>query len=223
MGKITTTEFKEWYWALRQDIRSVWKLRIIMGIPGNVGIKVRRKLIPRILKSCGANVTIVDNCTLVFPERLSLGNNVAISRDVFINAAGGINVGDDVLIGPSVKIWSLNHNFENMDEPINRQGWNLSEVNIGNDVWIGASAIILPGVSIGDKTVVGAGSVVTKSLKSGAVYGGTPAKLIRESREASNRNKALTRVVRSESSFSRVGLQNESIKKARLQLSLIIL
>jgi acetyltransferase-like isoleucine patch superfamily enzyme len=178
-------KLKKNYWLFHEEI-ILWKMKIIMEIPGNLGIGIRKKILPHILKTCGENISISEGCWLQAFENLSLGNNVRISRGVFINAGGGVKIGNDVLIGPSVKIWSVNHNFSELDIPIHEQGYNYSTVTIGNNVWIAANVIILPGITVSDKTVIAAGSVVTKDLKPCALYGGNPARLIRERKAQHN-------------------------------------
>lgn len=80
-------------------------------------------------------------------------------------------------MGPDVTI--LTHNIERTDIPMGQQGMRVSEVVIGNDVWIGMRVIMMPGVKVGDGAVIGAGSVVTKDVPDFAIVGGVPAKVIR--------------------------------------------
>tara|TARA_B100000749_G_C18190003_1_gene367510 strand:- start:338 stop:640 length:303 start_codon:yes stop_codon:yes gene_type:complete len=92
-----------------------------------------------------------------------------------------ICIGDDVLIGSGVHLYSSNHRFDQRDTPIASQGYSPSEdLVIENDVWIGANAIILPGVRVGQHSVIGAGSVVSKSIEPYSVYAGVPARKIKD-------------------------------------------
>ena len=115
------------------------------------------------------------------PFYTDFGRNITIGKDVFINSGchfqdqGGIEIGDDVLIGQQVVIATLNHDFN----PEERGNMSPSPVKIGNKVWIGAHATILPGVTIGDGAVVAAGAVVTKSVPAFSVVAGVPAKIIK--------------------------------------------
>ncbi|MBM6839897.1 sugar O-acetyltransferase, partial [Clostridium saudiense] len=89
---------------------------------------------------------------------------------------GGIELEDNVLIGPEVKILSVNHPIDSR----NRRGVILKSVKIKRNAWIGAGAIICPGVTIGENSVIGAGSVVTKDVADNCVYAGVPAKFIKK-------------------------------------------
>lgn len=92
---------------------------------------------------------------------------------------GPLRIGDNVMMGPDVTILTQTHNIERIDIPMGQQGMRVSEVVIGNDVWIGMRAIIMPGVKVGNGAVIGAGAVVTKDVPDYAVVGGVPAKIIR--------------------------------------------
>ena len=83
------------------------------------------------------------------------------------------------MIGPWVVIYSQNHNYTDLNSNIITQGYNTKSVNIGNNVWIAANAIILPGVTIGEGAIVAAGSVVTNDVASFAIVGGNPAIFIK--------------------------------------------
>lgn len=82
-------------------------------------------------------------------------------------------------MGLDVTILTHTHNIERTDIPMGQQGMRISEVVIGNDVWIGMRVIIMPGVKVGDGVVIGAGAVVTKNVPDFAIVGGVPAKGIK--------------------------------------------
>lgn len=149
----------------------LWYNAILKALPGNIGCWIRIRSLP--IKA-GKGVKIWDDVHIDSPSKLSLGNNVSINRGTVINCGGNVIIGDDVLIGPKVTIYSQNHNFEFNGININKQGYSLKEVVIGNNVWIAANSIILPGVSISNNVVIGAGSVVTKSISEEGVYFGNP-------------------------------------------------
>lgn len=143
----------------------------------NIGQKFFRQLCGKlILKKCGKNVNIEKGA--IFSEGIELGDNSGIGRDAELDC--GITIGNNVMMGPCVKMFVKNHNFSRIDIPMNSQGESpVMPIVIGDDVWIGANVIILPGVSIGNGCVIGAGSVVTKSVPEYSVVGGNPAKIIR--------------------------------------------
>lgn len=107
-----------------------------------------------------------------------IGRNVLVDRGTCIMAQQSISIGSNTLIAPYCFIVDFNHAFEKRRVPITRQGYTTQKIFIGEDVWIGAHSIILPGVTIGSGSVIGAGSVVTKDVKSHSVVAGNPAKVI---------------------------------------------
>jgi len=127
----------------------------------------------------GPNSTIEDFCTV---------NNGMGKVEIGINTRIGIGsvligpaiIGNDVRLAQNIVVTSLNHNYQDVDKPISEQGVNTREVFIGDETWIGANAVILPGVYIGKHCVVAAGSVVTKDVSSYSVVAGSPAKVIKK-------------------------------------------
>ena len=142
------------------------------------GAKKFRALCARlIVNHCGSNVDIQRGAH--FSDDLSIGDNSGIG--VSCKLQPGVVIGDNVMMGPECLFYTSNHRIEATDIPMNKQGYDgLNPIIIGNDVWIGARVIILPGVHIGDGAVIGAGSVVTYDVDSYAVVAGNPAKLIRK-------------------------------------------
>ena len=92
---------------------------------------------------------------------------------------GDISIGDNVIFGPGVKIFSENHSFKLFEKVFRLQEEIRNKVVIGNNVWIGSNSIILPGVTIEDNAVIAAGSVVNKNINNGTLNGGIPAKQIK--------------------------------------------
>lgn len=134
----------------------------------------------------GENVTVAQNCTLICTGVISekgvgikIGDNTGINAYGYFGGQGGITIGNEVIIGPYVKIFSENHNFSEKGTSIRNQGVQRKDVVIGDDCWIGANVTILDGVELKERTVVAAGSVVTKSFEEGVVIGGIPAKVIK--------------------------------------------
>jgi acetyltransferase-like isoleucine patch superfamily enzyme len=130
------------------------------------------------------NVTIARNstivCTGVIAHKgvgVSIGKNTGINANAFIGGQGGIAIGDNVILGPGVMIFSENHVFADADTAIKDQGVSRVGVVIGNNCWVGAGVTILDGVNIGEGCVIAAGSVVTKSIPSNSIAKGIPAKV----------------------------------------------
>lgn len=124
----------------------------------------------------------VDGSTVVFtPFHTNIGTNISLGKNVFINHncsfldLGGIVVEDDVMIGPGVKISSENH----PTAVTNRKTMLPAKVVICNNAWIGAGAIILPGITVGRNSVVAAGAVVNKDVPPDTVVAGVPARIIK--------------------------------------------
>ena len=124
----------------------------------------------------------VDNSFRLFPPFYTdFGKNIHIGKDVFINSGchfqdqGGIKIGDGVFIGHNVVLATINHDLL----PRNNRKNHYESIEIGNPVWIGSSATILQGVTIGEWAVVAAGAVVTKDVPPFTVVGGVPAKIIK--------------------------------------------
>ena len=106
--------------------------------------------------------------------RVSIGKNVIINKGATFISPGKVEIEDNVLIGPEVKIATVDHDFSDRHNLMH-----FAKVTIRNNAWVGIGAIILPGVTIGRNAVVAAGAVVTKDVPDNAVVAGNPAKLIK--------------------------------------------
>lgn len=124
---------------------------------------------------------IDDSFGMFPPFYTDCGKNITIGKNVFINSGccfqdqGGITIGDGAFIGHNVVIATLNHDFA----PKARSTTYPSKVVIGKNVWIGANATVVPGVTIGDNAVIAAGAVVTKDVPPNVIAGGVPVKVIK--------------------------------------------
>lgn len=124
----------------------------------------------------------IDKSFRLFPPFYTdCGKNITVGKNVFINASckfqdqGGIIIGDGCLIGHSVTLATLNHDIN----PIKRANIYPAPIKIGNNVWIGSNSTILPGVEIGNGSIIGAGSVVTKSIPENCIAVGNPCEIIK--------------------------------------------
>jgi acetyltransferase-like isoleucine patch superfamily enzyme len=121
-------------------------------------------------------------CTGVIAKKgtgITIGSRTGISARAYLAGQGGITIGEDVIMGPNVKVFSENHNFSDLSLTIKEQGVTTQTVVIGNNCWLGAGAIILAGVTIGDGCVIAAGSVVNKSVPANSIVAGVPGKVIK--------------------------------------------
>src|SRR5437879_6922977 len=107
------------------------------------------------------------------------GANVFVGRNTYLGAWRRISIGSDTLIGAYCYIISGNHRFAAPDLPVRMQGYEGGPITIGRNVWFGAHIIVLPGVTVGDNAVIGAGSVVTSSIPEAEIWAGVPARRIR--------------------------------------------
>lgn len=123
---------------------------------------------------------ISEGVTLFFPWNIEIDKNSTLNQGVFLNGFAGIKIGEGVRIAPNVSIQSVNHNFENPDEFIYKQGFKCAKVVIEDDVWIGTNVCINMGVTIGQGSVIGAGSIVVKDIPPYSIAVGVPAKVIRK-------------------------------------------
>lgn len=132
--------------------------------------------------SIGANVYIGHYAILRGYDRneMVIGDDTWIGQFCYINSAGGVEIGSRVGIGPAVKIMSSSHAEEGRDVPVLLCDLEFAKVTIEDDCDIGMGAIILPGVTVGRGSIVGAGAVVTSDVEPYAVVAGVPARKIRE-------------------------------------------
>lgn len=174
VGRIVNGVARRTRW-IRFEIMA-WYRAFLGAIPGDIGCLVRGKLYGF---ACGRRARLWDNVIVYHPHRLRLGANVQIVPGCQINAGGGVEIGDNTLVGPGVFIWSQNHAYARADTPIHEQGYEYLPVKIEEDVWIGAGAIILPGVCLRRGSVIAAGSVVTNSTDPNTLYAGVPARPVK--------------------------------------------
>jgi acetyltransferase-like isoleucine patch superfamily enzyme len=121
-------------------------------------------------------------CTGVIAQKgtgITIGHRTGIGARAFLAGQGGITIGDDVITGPNIQVFSENHNFSDLSQTIKAQGVTKQATVIGNNCWLGGGVTILAGVTIGDGCVIAAGSVVTKSVPPNSIVAGVPAKVVK--------------------------------------------
>lgn len=135
------------------------------------------KLLKSILGKCGERVHIEAPFHCDYGKNIEVGENFFANYHFVVLDVGKVTIGDNVMIAPNVSIYTAGH-------PVHPQARNSGyeygiDVTIGSNVWIGGSVTILPGVHIGDNTVIGAGSVVTKDIPDNMIAAGNPCRVIR--------------------------------------------
>lgn len=135
--------------------------------------------------SIGSNSNIGSFSRLVVSANLAdlgshihIGKNVGIGSFSSIGGSGGVDIGNDTIIGQYLSLHPENHTFSDPDTLIRKQGTIRKAITIGSNCWLGAKVTVLAGVSIGDNAVVGAGAVVTKDIPANAIAVGNPAKVV---------------------------------------------
>ncbi|MEO6348090.1 MAG: DapH/DapD/GlmU-related protein [Aquaticitalea sp.] len=132
----------------------------------------------------GKDVKIETNCAIFAREpnkygKLTIGDGSHIGDYTIIDLVDDVTIGNEVAIGPNCTIYSHEHVYDNPSVPAWKGGLVSQPIFIGDGAWVGSNVTILPGITIGKRTVVAAGSVVTKNLEPESIYGGIPAKLIK--------------------------------------------
>lgn len=135
-------------------------------------------ILRELLGRCGENLTVNQPFRCDYGRNIRLGDNVFINFNMTILDEAEVTIGNNVFIGPNVSIYTPCHPLD-ADERNTGVEW-AEPVTIGNDVWIGGNTVILPGVTIGDGAVVGAGSVVSRDVPGASLVVGCPAHVVRK-------------------------------------------
>ena len=155
-------------------------LWLFEGAPGLPGFVLRNVVFRAFFREIHGFAWVQPRVTFVHTDRLSVGPMFGVNSGTYINAVGGIRIGSHVLIGSNVTISSGKHPIEGCFPPVFSRPSIPIPIVIEDDVWIGAGAVIVPGVTLKKGTVVGANSVVTRDTEEYSVVVGSPAKLIRK-------------------------------------------
>ena len=171
---------KQLWWELRSwQGRLEYNYELVRNIPGHLGTVLRCRMISRKFARCGRGLLILTGARFRNPHKIACGDNVLIGNDVMIQAGGGVELADNVMLGPGVHLWTQNHRFDDLERPVAQQGYEYAAVSLGRDCWVGTNAIILPGVVLPQGCVVSAGSVVgVKQYKEYSILMGNPARVI---------------------------------------------
>lgn len=136
---------------------------------------LRKILVKGFVKKSGKQIRVKRNADISMFIEIGdfseVGSNCIIQSNTYI--------GNNVIMGPDVKIYTKNHRYDSLEIPIQDQGHTEERVVIGNDVWLSANVVVMPGVRIGNHAIVAAGAVVTKDVPDFAIVGGVPAKVLK--------------------------------------------
>lgn len=168
---------KQLYWSARLELKW-WFLVILMALPLKLGETLRSLLMPFFLKGFGNNNVVQSGARIFSPEKVSIGSNCNFAQDIIITGGGGVSIGDWVGFGPDVKVWSVNHRFDDPDKPWQLQGHEAKPVVIEDDAWLAAGVFVMPGVTIGKGAIISAYAVVNKSVPPYSIVAGNPARVI---------------------------------------------
>ena len=186
-GLKTSPELKRWLDFIimnQRDARPRWYIRMLAplyqhrGRGSKIYRSVRMDTPPYRTFSLGRQSVVESYCCINNAVGdVVIGDHTRIG--IHCTVIGPVTIGSHVNLAQGITVTALNHNFEDTGKRIDQQGVSTIPVVIGDDVWIGANAVILPGVTIGKHCVVAAGAVVTKDVPDFTVVGGVPAKILK--------------------------------------------
>ncbi len=140
--------------------------------------RMRTSVGKHLFDNCKINVNIEEGANFGSGKGIAIGNNSGLGINCKVRSP--LRIGNDVMMGPDVMIFTSNHETSRLDLPMRLQGSAKTKpVTISDDVWIGARVIILPGITIGKGAILGVNAVVTKDVPEYSVVGGNPARLIK--------------------------------------------
>ena len=175
----------DWLIMNQVETRPRWYIRLLAPLYQHRGKhsvihRSARMDTPPYRKFCLGNYSVVESfaCINNAVGDVVIGDHTRIGLHNTI--IGPVRIGSHVNLAQGITVTALNHNFKDSDKRIDEQGVSTNPVTIGNDIWIGANAVILPGVTIGDHSVVAAGAVVTKDVPPHSLVAGVPAKVIKQ-------------------------------------------
>jgi len=170
----------------RNGIRSIVShvLEIYFGallrwLPGIEGLLMRGWIYRLLMKRAGADLFVYPHVYIIFSHCMTVGKRVAINVGTYIDAGGGLDIGDNVMIAPHCTISTRDHSFKSTKTPMCFQPVRYGKITIGNDVWIGANVFIRRDVTIGDGSVIAAGTVVLSDVPPYAIFAGVPGRVLR--------------------------------------------
>lgn len=139
--------------------------------------RLREEILGRLLKKQGDNLQIMPGFHCQFGSNITIGDHVFINFNCTILDNAEVFIGSYTLFGPNVSLYTVNHSLSPEER---EKGVCINHsIHIGEHVWLGGNVVVMPGVTVGDNSVIGAGSVVTKPIPSGVIAAGNPCRVIR--------------------------------------------
>lgn len=167
-------------WCLLPTGVSSFFLKIFKNNGFSIGFIIRYLCVYKLSKSCGEKVIIFPNVCLINLSKLTIGTNISIHENSYIDCSGGLEIGNSVAISHNCSILTFDHVIDQKDTNIKDAGAVFDPIFIGSNIWLGAGSRILKGVKIMDGCVIATGSVVNKNTQENGIYAGVPAKLIKK-------------------------------------------
>lgn len=152
--------------------------QVIARAPYREGARLRSWFLRRHASGVHPTAHVAERVHIIEPRSLVLGHRASVSPGAILDCRGGLTIGSYTMVGIQAIILTSNHGIENAGVPMRDQPLVLEQVDIGDDVWLGARSIVLPGVTIGPGAIVAAGAVVTHSVPPLQIVGGVPARQI---------------------------------------------
>lgn len=162
---------------LREDAKRSRQLTRIFNDTTEEQIEYRSNLLKKLFKQTGENIYMEPPFRCDYGSNISIGNNFYANFDCIFLDVAEIIIGQNVLFGPKVNLLTPGHP---VDAVIRNSGLEFGrKIVIGDNVWVGGSVVVNPGVTIGDNTIIGSGSVVTKDIPANVIAAGNPCRVIR--------------------------------------------
>lgn len=169
--RLILTDFLSWFFLL---LTNWWPENIIT-------CKIRGALVGLLFKSCGRNFQLGRNFRIIHPQEMCVGDNVYIAQDAWINAKGGLSLGNSVTIGPRCGLVTTYHNKVDGRGFAHKIGsGSHASISIGAGTWLAINVVIRHGITVGCGCIVAANAVVTKNVPDNVIVGGIPAKIIKQ-------------------------------------------